>query len=160
MRVAILLALLWISPALAAGAPQAAAPAPDGIDLLVAAIQRAVQAGDPLALRALAYATSGPTGYIIGAYGLARGEPDVGKFTLTLRRGGDGRWLIVSDMDNGNGRPVPTPSAPYQFSDVDTAHGDREFHLLWPDGAPGAVGAGAAGAELFCIALYSTRPSE
>ena len=54
MRVAILLALLWISPALAAGAPQAAAPAPDGIDLLVAAIQRAVQAGDPLALRALA----------------------------------------------------------------------------------------------------------
>jgi ketosteroid isomerase-like protein len=27
---------------------------------------------------------------------------DVGKFTLTLRKGADGRWLIVSDMDNGN----------------------------------------------------------
>jgi len=28
----------------------------------------------------------------------------------------------------------------YQVSAVDTAHGDREFRLLWPDGAPGAVG--------------------
>jgi ketosteroid isomerase-like protein len=26
----------------------------------------------------------------------------MGKFTLTLRKGTDGRWLIVSDMDNGN----------------------------------------------------------
>ena len=60
--------------------------------------------GGPLALRALAYATSGPTGYIIGAYGLARGEPDVGKFTLTVRMDDEGRWLIVSDMDNGNAR--------------------------------------------------------
>ena len=32
------------------------------------------------------------------------------------------------------------PSAPYAITAVDTAHGDREFHLLWPDGAPGAVG--------------------
>ena len=23
---------------------------------------------------------------------------------------------------------------------MDTAHGDREFHVLWPDGAPGALG--------------------
>ena len=60
--------------------------------------------GGPLSLRALAYATSGPTGYIIGAYGLALGGPDVGKFTLTLRMDGEGRWLIVSDMDNGNAR--------------------------------------------------------
>jgi acetyl esterase/lipase len=29
---------------------------------------------------------------------------------------------------------------PYPITTVDTAHGDREFHLLWPDGAPGAVG--------------------
>jgi acetyl esterase/lipase len=31
-------------------------------------------------------------------------------------------------------------TAPYAITAVDTAHGDREFHLLWPDGAPGAVG--------------------
>ena len=31
------------------------------------------------------------------------------------------------------------PSA-YPMSAVDTAHGDREFHLLWPGGAPGALG--------------------
>jgi acetyl esterase/lipase len=37
--------------------------------------------------------------------------------------------------------PSPTPpSTPYEFSAVDTAHGDREFHLLWPGGAPGALG--------------------
>jgi hypothetical protein len=53
MRAVVLLALVWIWPALAAAAQQPAA-APDGIDLLVAAIQRSVQAGDPLALRALA----------------------------------------------------------------------------------------------------------
>jgi acetyl esterase/lipase len=29
---------------------------------------------------------------------------------------------------------------PYEITQVDTAHGDREFHLLWPEGAPGAVG--------------------
>jgi acetyl esterase/lipase len=34
-----------------------------------------------------------------------------------------------------------TPAPPsYTITAVDTAHGDREFHLLWPDGAPGAVG--------------------
>jgi acetyl esterase/lipase len=31
----------------------------------------------------------------------------------------------------------------YKIGPVDTAHGDREFHLLWPAGAPGAVGAEA-----------------
>jgi ketosteroid isomerase-like protein len=61
--------------------------------------------GGPLALRALAYTAEGATGYIIGAYGSAPGGPDTGKFTLTLRkRSDDGRWLIVSDMDNGNAR--------------------------------------------------------
>jgi acetyl esterase/lipase len=29
---------------------------------------------------------------------------------------------------------------PYESTSVDTAHGDREFHLLWPEGAPGALG--------------------
>ena len=35
--------------------------------------------------------------------------------------------------------PSPTPRT-YQSSPVDTAHGDRELALLWPEGAPGAVG--------------------
>lgn len=61
-------------------------------------------AGGPLSLRALAFATEGSVGYIIGAYSRHKGEPDVGKFTLTLQKGPDGRWLIVSDMDNGNAR--------------------------------------------------------
>jgi ketosteroid isomerase-like protein len=60
--------------------------------------------GGPLALRALAYATEGPVGYIVGGFSRAEGEPDTGKFTLTLKRGDDGRWLIFSDMDNGNQR--------------------------------------------------------
>jgi len=60
--------------------------------------------GGPLALRALAFATEGAVGYIIGGFSRQRGEPDVGKFTLTLRKDATGRWLIVSDMDNGNTR--------------------------------------------------------
>jgi ketosteroid isomerase-like protein len=60
--------------------------------------------GGPLALRALAFATDGSLGYIIGGFARQAGEPDVGKFTLTLRKGSDGRWLIVSDMDNDNSR--------------------------------------------------------
>lgn len=60
--------------------------------------------GGPLSLRALAYATEGSVGFIIGAYARRRGEPDVGKFTLTLVKNDDGRWLIMSDMDNGNSR--------------------------------------------------------
>ena len=70
------------------------------------AIERQYQeSGGPLTLRALAYATSGDVGYIIGAYGHAAGAPDSGKFTLTLRRGEGGRWLIMSDMDSPNRRP-------------------------------------------------------
>ena len=61
--------------------------------------------GGALALRALAYATEGEVGYIIGAYARRPGELDVGKFTLTLRKDEEGRWLIMSDMDNGNSRP-------------------------------------------------------
>ena len=70
-----------------------------------AAIQKLyTRNGSPLALRAFAYATNGDAGYIIGGYSGERGKPDDGKFTLTLRKTGDGRWLIVSDMDNSNRR--------------------------------------------------------
>jgi ketosteroid isomerase-like protein len=65
--------------------------------------QRYQNSGGPLALRAFAYETDGAVGYIIGGFGGQPGKPDVGKFTLTLRKGADGVWLIVSDMDNGNG---------------------------------------------------------
>lgn len=63
--------------------------------------------GGPLFLRALAYAAEGDVGYIIGGYTHAKGAPDDGKFTLTLKKSG-GRWLIMSDMDNGN-RPPRKP---------------------------------------------------
>jgi ketosteroid isomerase-like protein len=70
-----------------------------------AAIAKAyANAGGDLVLHAFAFATEGPLGYIVGGFSRREGEPDVGKFTLTLRRGADGKWLIVSDMDNGNAR--------------------------------------------------------
>lgn len=58
--------------------------------------------GGPLSLRAIAFASEGSVAYIIGGYAARRGVADVGKFTLTLRKGSDGRWLIVSDMDSSN----------------------------------------------------------
>ncbi len=72
--------------------------------------------GGPLALRALAFATEGSLGYIIGGFARAKDEPDIGKFTLTLRKV-DGRWLIMSDMDNGNARR-PTPNSGPAVSQV------------------------------------------
>ena len=60
--------------------------------------------GGPLALRALAFSTHGPIGFIIGGFARAPGEADIGKFTLTLVKGPQDRWLIQSDMDNGNAR--------------------------------------------------------
>jgi ketosteroid isomerase-like protein len=70
-----------------------------------AAIQRLyTHPGSPLSLRAFVYATNGDVGYIIGGYSAEPGKPDDGKFTLTLRKSKDGRWLIVSDMDNSNRR--------------------------------------------------------
>jgi ketosteroid isomerase-like protein len=60
--------------------------------------------GSTLLLRAIAYATEGSVGYIIGGYRYQDG-PDVGTFTLTLKRAPDGRWLIFSDMDNSNRPP-------------------------------------------------------
>jgi ketosteroid isomerase-like protein len=69
------------------------------------------QAGGMLRLRALAFASADTVGYIVGAYGYGEGPGDQGKFTLTLRRIG-GRWLIASDMDNGNqSRRSPPPSS-------------------------------------------------
>lgn len=63
------------------------------------------QGSSPLRLRALAYAVEGNTGYIIGAYSYGNNVGDTGKFTLTLKRVGDGRWLIFSDMDNTSAPP-------------------------------------------------------
>ncbi len=60
--------------------------------------------GGPLALRAIAVAEEGSVGFILGGYAGQKGAPDDGKFTLTLRKGREGRWLIFSDMDNGNAR--------------------------------------------------------
>lgn len=70
-----------------------------------AAIAQAyASAGGALWLRALAYSTADSIGYIIGAYGYGPTPPvpDRGKFVLALRRGPDGRWLIMADIDNGN----------------------------------------------------------
>jgi len=68
-----------------------------------AAIEKAYTgSGGPLVLRALAFATRGPVGYVIGGFARKPGEPDVGKFTLTLKKEAAGNWLIMSDMDNGN----------------------------------------------------------
>ena len=66
--------------------------------------KRYTGSGGPLALRAFAFATEGRVGYILGGFALKEGERDLGKFTLTLRKGTDGRWLIFSDMDNPNRR--------------------------------------------------------
>jgi ketosteroid isomerase-like protein len=60
--------------------------------------------GGPLALRAIAAHTEGSTGFMLGCYGSAPGGPEMGKFTLTLRKDASGRWLIFSDMDNPNAR--------------------------------------------------------
>ena len=60
--------------------------------------------GGPLALRAIAFALEGSVGFILGGYTGERGKPDDGKFTLTLRKDREGRWLIFSDMDSANRR--------------------------------------------------------
>jgi uncharacterized protein len=68
-------------------------------------ITRAYQgSGGALALRALAYATAGDVGYIIGAYAAAAGKPDDGKFILLIRKARGGAWKVVADMDNGSHR--------------------------------------------------------
>ena len=67
--------------------------------------------GGPLALRALAHAAEGKTGYIIGAYAGSADTPDEGKFILAVKKGENGRWLIAADMDNSNARRPAPPAA-------------------------------------------------
>ena len=67
------------------------------------------QGGGPLRLWALGYAADGAVGYIVGAYGYGDALTAQGKFTLTLRRAPDGRWMIFSDMDNEGPRQRTTP---------------------------------------------------
>ena len=54
--------------------------------------------GGALSLRAVAFGRDNSLGYIIGAYTQQKGQPDGGKFTLTLLKE-EGRWLILADMD-------------------------------------------------------------
>jgi ketosteroid isomerase-like protein len=68
--------------------------------------------GGPLYLRAFAFGHDGAVGFILGGYASRQGAADEGKFTLTLHRGEDGRWWIVSDMDNPNRRSSPPPAPP------------------------------------------------
>ena len=73
---------------------------------------RYADSGGPLALRAWHFEVAGSTAIIIGGYSREAGEPDLGKFTLTLRERDDGGWLIASDMDNGNSRPPALQASP------------------------------------------------
>lgn len=88
--------------------PNGHPPAP-GAAAIEAAYGRNI--GAPLSLRAIAFSTSGELGYIIGYFTDAPGKPDHGKFVLLLRKGKDGRWLIIADMDNANGRRGSAPSS-------------------------------------------------
>jgi acetyl esterase/lipase len=55
-------------------------------------------------------------------------------------------------LAGGPARAQTVPEAPgYKITAVDTAHGDREFHLLWPDGAPGALGTEAVDKPRFTV---------
>lgn len=60
-----------------------------------------------LRLRAVAYATDGDVGYIIGNYGYGTEEavPDRGMFILTLRRERHGPWRITADLDGAIRQP-------------------------------------------------------
>jgi acetyl esterase/lipase len=59
--------------------------------------------------------------------------------TETTRR--SGMWALAAVglllVPSAAAAQDPTP---YEITRVDTAHGDRESHLIWPDGAPGALG--------------------
>jgi len=79
-----------------------------------AAIAQAyAKSGGELNLRAIAFATDGSLGHVIGVYSHGAGQPETGKFVLALKRDGD-RWLIAADMDNANQReprPAPPPAS-------------------------------------------------
>ncbi len=80
-----------------------AARGPEGL----ASVYRG-QGGGALRLRPFAFGAADTVAYILGAYGYGEGTNEDGKFTLTLRRVRGGKWLIASDMDNGN-RPARPP---------------------------------------------------
>ncbi|MCC6243519.1 MAG: nuclear transport factor 2 family protein [Gemmatimonadaceae bacterium] len=67
----------------------------------LAAVYRG-QGGGPLYLRPFAYAAADTVAYILGAYRYGAQGAEVGKFTLTLHRTRNNRWLIASDMDNSS----------------------------------------------------------
>jgi acetyl esterase/lipase len=54
--------------------------------------------------------------------------------------------------------PAAAGETKYKIGPVDTAHGDREFLLLWPAGAPGAVGAEAVDKPK--ITVYRAAPDK
>ena len=58
----------------------------------------------------------------------------------SLRRRLGTLTAAVTPLLTGSALAQTPAAAPYTITAVDTAHGDREFHLLWPGGAPGAVG--------------------
>ena len=57
--------------------------------------------GQPTYLRVLDYRASGDLAYLVGGYGAAGQQQDMGKFVLVLRKV-DGRWLIAADIENAN----------------------------------------------------------
>jgi acetyl esterase/lipase len=57
-----------------------------------------------------------------------------------IRRRLAGITLAVTPLLGGSAAAQTPAASPYAITAVDTAHGDREFHLLWPGGAPGALG--------------------
>ena len=61
--------------------------------------------GGALYLRVISWAKEGTIGYMIGAYASSEDGPDLGKFTLTLKKNENGTWEIFSDMDNSDRRP-------------------------------------------------------
>jgi ketosteroid isomerase-like protein len=60
--------------------------------------------GSPLFLRPVSFGMASDVAFVIGGFSHQAGGTDVGKFTLTLHKNVTGRWLIKSDMDNGNSR--------------------------------------------------------
>ena len=58
----------------------------------------------------------------------------------TLRRRLTAIALAVTPLVAASAFAQAPAATPYAITAIDTAHGDREFHLLWPDGAPGAIG--------------------
>ena len=57
--------------------------------------------GGDLKLHAFDYHIEGRLAYILGGYTYGNQIKDMGKYTLILKKV-EGKWLIHSDMDNGN----------------------------------------------------------